>query len=107
TGPYLDIQIYASGVAGPRHVELTAAESDAAGRTSRGEAVELSVRSLQASAPGTARAATARLEIADRELSGALIYAAVEPNAPAQSMLWGYQARSGAERWYALNNACF
>jgi WD40 repeat protein len=107
-GPYLDVRIYQPGQAGPRRAELTATEWKAVARTSRGTSAELIVRSLPGVAPATAHTASAHLAIADRDVTGALIFAAVPDQPNATASLWRYDlATANTAHWYqGANGGC-
>jgi hypothetical protein len=64
TAPYLDLEIVAPGVAGPRQLELSANEWRAIVHTATTTAFELEVASLQSSAPA-ARRQVGRIRRAD------------------------------------------
>src|SRR6185312_12309627 len=63
--PYLDIAIDALGSAGPREIALTATEWQAISRTAGGGSIDVTVASLQTTAPATARVASASYGVAD------------------------------------------
>ena len=71
--PYLDLRVFAPGVPGPRHIELSTDEWSAIVRTHRGDSVDLAVYCLEMSAPNLAPFATARVAIADVDL-GSLVF---------------------------------
>jgi hypothetical protein len=98
TAPFLDVRVYAPGVAGPRHVALTAAEWEAIARTASGEVVELAVRSTVAGGGAPAHRTAAQLAIADLDVStllfsGLTVDALGQPNAPPS--LYRYAPRVG------------
>lgn len=65
TAPYLDVQVYALGVAGPRHLELLPAEWTAVAHTALGGLAQLVVRSTRSGGGAPAHALSAKLGIAD------------------------------------------
>jgi len=111
TAPYLDLEIIAPGVAGPRELELSPSEWGAIARTVRGGALQLEVASLSSSAPATAHVATVGLEIADLDASALLSGGTTsEPTdaATIRPSLWRYDMRAGgaAQMFANPDGAC-
>jgi hypothetical protein len=86
--PYLDVRVYQGAVAGPRHVELTANEWDAIARTSRGESVDLTVRSIAAGPGAIAHTDSAHLAISDLD-AGSMLFTGGPPGTSPPTM-WRY-----------------
>jgi hypothetical protein len=106
TAPYLDLEIVAPGVAGPRQLELSANEWGAVTHTATATAFQLEVASLQSSAPATSRVATSTLELTDLPAGALLIggttSAATDAN-PIRPTLWRYDMPTGTAT-QAYNN---
>ena len=107
TAPYLDVEIVAPAVAGPRELTLSTLEWRAVTHTARGGTVQLDVASLASAAPATARVATAALAIADLAPSALLVSGAIgetitdgSPNRPG---LWRYDMAGGVATAMAAN----
>jgi len=101
--PYIDLRVWGPGAAGPRRVDLTAAEWDVVTHNNRGGAFDLRVRSLASTAPGTAHVASARIALTDTDLAGEILYGAVptDPVAAADTGLWSYDlAAATTGPWY-------
>jgi hypothetical protein len=81
--PYLDIAIDAAGSAGPREVALTAAEWQAIARTALGGSIDVTVASLQTTAPATAHVASASYGVAELPASSILVGVLVGSAPPA------------------------
>ncbi len=111
TAPYLDLEILAPGVAGPREVALTPNEWGAIARTARGSAVQLEVASLQSSAPAIAQVTTVGLDVADLDPS-ALVFggttSAATDASPTRPWLWRYDmhAASAAQMFANPTGSC-
>jgi WD40 repeat protein len=93
TAPYLDLDIFAPGAAGPREIDLMSNEWAAVGHTARGGEIALAVSSLQSSAPATSRVATETLAIADTDPSALLVSSIFGGALPA---MWRFDPQAGA-----------
>lgn len=98
TAPFLDLEIVAPGVPGPRELELLPSEWGAITHTARGGALELAVQSLQSSAPAVAHVTTVGLELADLDPSSLLAGGTIgDPTdqAVVRPSLWRYDMHAG------------
>ncbi len=103
--PYLDVRVYGTAAPGPRHFDLTADEWTAISRTSRGDAIDLTVLSQNSAATTSSRMAFAHVAIADRDLVGGLVFGGGPIGQAAQ--LWHYDLATGATPWLAsATGAC-
>ncbi len=94
--PYLDLEILAPGVAGPRTIEFAPNEWAAIARTAGGQ-IQLDVASLASSAPAEARVESVQLEIA--QLAAGAVMAGGANGAltdTVRSSLWRYDMGAGA-----------
>jgi hypothetical protein len=98
TSSYLDLRVYAPGVAGSRQIVLDDVERDAMMQTSRGGGADVGIRSMTEAEPATVRASVAHVAVADLDAVGSLLVPATAAMETPQ--LWSYDLATAIQsRW--------